>query len=248
MSAFTSGFDPDNEAVPEKYTVVSAFTGKNVEAKTYKKRPAFTTMHDWVRWNKPFVAINKDGVQGIVNRIEQPFVMVTVNGERVSWDWRDIHSVTVFEEPISVKAREFLKENAINPNKHLPILTSEGVARSVSMSYVSFYTDTGQAFITTPEGKQAYCGHDFTIEDIDLNLHQLKRLRDNAQEWLAHKNPFKVNDVVFGPGIEIGIVVAVYPQESDGTNYYNMDVVVGDFSLPTPVHSFIFKRYPQEKI
>ena len=78
-------------------------------------------------------------------------------------------------------------------------------------------------------------------------MHQIKAVQKHAEEWASHINPFKVGDLVCGPGIDIGAVVAVYPQEVDGAKYYNMDVVIGDYDLPIAVHSFQFKIYEPEK-
>lgn len=228
---------------------ISPFTGIEVSTMLYITRPPFDTMRAWLRENRTFTVKHAtSGQVGIVCRVSADDASVDVGQTRTSWRWTEIESASVSSEVhLSKTMRDFVNDNINATHKHLPIITDHGEHISVNMAYVGFFTDTQQIFVDDPKGRRAYCGHGFIIDDVDLNIHQIKIIQHHAEEWRKHVNPFKVGDLVRGPGIDIGAVVSVYPQEVDGTKYYDMDVVIGDYDLPIAVHSFQFKMYVPEK-
>lgn len=230
---------------------VSTFTGMQTTVMVYSRRPELDLMRTWITENRRFNVRHRDsGVQGKACRADADCVSVDIRGDgrRELWYWTDCDSVSVESEVhLSTTMRDYVKKWAGKPNRHLPIITSGGNSGNVNMSHVGIFEDTLQIFYDDLQGMRKYCGHDFVIQEVDLELHQLCMVQCHAEEWEKHTNPFKKGDAVTGPGVDLGVVVSVYPQEIDGTKYYDMDVVTGDFDLPTPVHSYQFTAYQPSK-
>lgn len=219
--------------------------GMKLQVMNFTRRPSLETLRGYQAENRYIEIVFEDGSTGVATRFERDYINVVTNNVRRSWYWDRVKGLYVGCVAVMTDdVHAYMKKWIGNNHRHISLhFHGDGISVPVNMHYMRMHEDTRQVFLVDGANNHFYAGNDFIFEHMDADAQEafnIKRMQQHATMWFEHKNHFKPGDIIQDGDI-VGVVVRVYETEVDGTNYYDTDIVTGDFGLPVPVHSFNFK-------
>lgn len=219
--------------------------GIKLRVMNFTRRPSLEMLREYQAENRYIEIVFEDGSAGVATRFERDYINVVTNNVRKSWYWDRVKGLYVGCVPVMTDDVYAYTEKWVgNGHRHISLrFHGDKSSIPVNMHYMRMHEDTRQVFLVDGVNNHFYAGNDFIFEHSDaaaLEAFNTERLQHHATLWFEHKNSFKPGDIIQDGDI-VGVVVRTYETEVDGANYYDTDIVTGDFGLPVPVHSFNFK-------